>query len=119
MRAFVFSTLVGGLFLLIGLASCGEYPVELVPVCRDANHQRVPCCGKWPDTHPCPDGGVDDDAGADADASDDGDVDAGAEDGGPPADVVCPWACTPTGGAGFDPFPSYVWIGEEGEMPPP
>ncbi|HRI71037.1 MAG TPA: hypothetical protein PK156_42690 [Polyangium sp.] len=110
--------------LLVGLAACDSLGRDLVGHSRcfvfdDPNYKtgHFECCDEYtPRDHPaCLDGGAD----AGTDASDDGDVDAGADDGGPPADEVCPWACTPVGGAGFDPFPSYVWFGEEGAVPPP
>lgn len=98
----------------------GEYQVYGYSICHDENDQVVPCCSKWPNARPCDDAGTDGDVdGGTSDASDEGESDAGADDGGPPADEVCPWACTPVGGAGFDPFPSYVWFGEEDQTPPP
>jgi len=120
MRAFAFSTLASGLVFLIGLASCGEYQVYGYSICHDENDQVVPCCSKWPNARPCTDAGTDGDVdGGTSDASDDSETDAGSDDGGPPADEVCPWACTPVGGAGFDPFPSYVWFGKEDQASPP
>ncbi|HRI71678.1 MAG TPA: hypothetical protein PK156_45915, partial [Polyangium sp.] len=120
MRAFAFSSLVGGLFLFLGIASCGEYPVHWYSLCHDDDGHEVPCCTKWPNAQPCPDdAGADGDVdGGTTDASDDGETDAGADDGGPPASE-CPGQCIPTIGGGFDLFPSYVWIGPESEAPPP
>lgn len=109
--------------LLLGLAACDSLGRDWVGNSRcfvydDPNYKtgHFECCDEYtPRDHPaCLDGGAD--AGTD---SSDGDADASSDDGGPPADEVCPWACTPVGGAGFDPFPSYVWFGKEDAIPPP
>jgi hypothetical protein len=106
--------------LIVALAGCeAENQIVLASRCFDLETETYVCCD--PETprswHMC-DAGTDADTGTDAgaDASDD-QTDAGTEDGGPPA-AVCPWPCTPVGGGGFDPFPSYVWIGPEASSPP-
>ncbi len=110
--------------LLVALAGCElDGLMVIVTPCFDpVTETYVPCCDKGTKKErPCDPA----DAGADAatDASDDGDADAGADDGGPAggdegSSLVCPWSCTPVGGGGFDPFPSYVWIGPEATSPP-
>jgi hypothetical protein len=118
MRKFVFVVLAAGLLASVGASGCIQV-LNWYSNCYDKPTESWHCCDpEWtPPDHPiCTgDAGVD----AEADASEAGESDAGADDGGPPADEVCPWACTPTGGAGFDPFPSYVWFGEESDVAPP
>jgi hypothetical protein len=118
------SPIVCAVSLLLGLTACDSFGRDWVGNSRcfvyddpDYKTGHFECCDEYtPRDHPaCLDGGAD----AGTDASDDGEADASTDDGGPPADDVCPWACTPVGGAGFDPFPSYVWIGEETDQPPP
>lgn len=110
---------MGVVFLLAALSACDELGQDLVAAsyCYDLEKHDYWCCDRWtPRDHPaCNDAGAD----ASTDASDTGEVDASSDDGGPPADEVCPWACTPVGGAGFDPFPSYVWFGIETDPSPP
>jgi hypothetical protein len=129
MRKFVILILVAGLAASGGASGC--YYDIYVNACWDWKaHGWRPTDGYVDPDNPncCYDPGVikgracgKPDAGADActDAGAEGESDAGSDDAGPPADEVCPWACTPVGGAGFDPFPSYVWFGEEDAMPPP
>lgn len=117
-------SIVVAVSLLVALSACDLWGADMChhsdcfvyddPDCLTGHFE---CCDEYtPRDHPkCLDGGAD----AAADASDGGEADAGSDDGGPPADEVCPWACTPTGGAGFGPFPSYVWFGEETDQPPP
>ncbi len=120
--------------LLLALVACENFGAPIVVASRcfvydeinfETNHYtgHFECCDEdTPRDHPaCLDGGAD----ASTDAAPDGEADAGTDDGGPPADdggppaEVCPWACTPVGGAGFGPFPSYVWFGTEDQPPPP
>lgn len=116
---------VCAVFLLAALSACDEFGARIVEASPCFEYDDPPyytkghfwCCDPWtPRDHPaCLDGGAD----AGTDASDDGEAGASDDDGGPPAGEVCPWACTPVGGAGFDPFPSYVWFGKDDEVPPP
>lgn len=104
--------------LLVALSGCElDDQIVLASRCFDIKTETYVCCDpETPRSFYMCDAGVD--AEVSADASDDGEADAGSDDGGPPA-AVCPWPCTPVGGGGFDPFPSYVWMGEEAASPPP
>lgn len=106
------------LSLLVALAGCElDGQMVLATRCFDTTTQTYVCCDPdTPESYSMCDAGAGSDASADA--SDGGEVDAGTDDGGPPA-AVCPWPCTSTGGGGFNPFPSYVWIEGEAPMPQP
>lgn len=107
------------LSLLVTLAGCElDGQMVLATRCFDTTTETYVCCDPdTPESYAMCDAGTDAGSDADADASDGNEADAGADDGGPPA-AVCPWSCTPTGGGGFDPFPSYVWFEEPGKLPP-
>jgi hypothetical protein len=107
------------LSLLVALAGCElDGRMIIASRCFDTTTNDFFCCDEdTPRDHPACNGGADAGADGDADAANDGNVDAGSDDGGPPA-TVCPWACTPTAGGGFDAFPSYVWFEKEGDPQP-
>jgi hypothetical protein len=107
------------LALLVTLTGCDTvYTINAFSDCFDPEKRDYYCCDKdTPPEHPLCTGAGDAGADGDADAGTDSDVDAGADDGGPPA-AVCPWACTPTAGGGFDSLPSYVWFEKEGNPQP-
>lgn len=108
------------LLLLVALAGCElGRTINAFSDCYDPEKRDYFCCDRdTPPEHPLCTGAADAGADGDADAETDGEADAGGDDGGPPA-AVCPWRCTSTGGGGFNPFPSYVWIEGEAPMPQP